>query len=103
MLKQDLIEQVTAQLPDNSKKDIAKAVDIIFETIDSALVDGRKIEIRGFGVFSTRTLNGKTIKNPKTGKIFNIPERRTTHFTMSKMVKEALIMAHSEFGEADEI
>lgn len=103
MLKQDLIEQVADQLPSNSKNDIAKAVDIILETIDSALVDGRKIEIRGFGVFSTRTLNGKTIKNPKTGKIFDIPKRRTTHFTMSKMVKEALIVADSEFRETNEI
>jgi len=96
MLKHELIEQISAKLESNSKQDISKAVDIILEAIDSALVDGRKIEIRGFGVFSTRTLKGKTVKNPKNGKIIDIPERRTTHFTMSKSIKERLMMIDSE-------
>ena len=91
MLKQDLIEQSANQLPSNRKQDVAKAVDIILESIEEALINGRKVEIRGFGTFSTRILKRKTVKNPKNGKIFDIPTRISTHFTMSKSVKDALI------------
>jgi len=52
---------------------------------------GDRVEIRGFGSFSVRTRKPRTTKNPKTGKMMNIPARKTLHFTMSKSLKEVLI------------
>ena len=49
------------------------------------------MEIRGFGSFSVRTRKPRTTKNPKTGRMMNIPARKTLHFTMSKSLKEVLI------------
>ena len=91
MLKRELINEVTEQLGGYYKQDVAQAVDIILENITQALTEGRRVEIRGFGSFSVRTRKPRTTKNPKTGKMMNIPERKTLHFTMSKSLKEVLI------------
>jgi len=91
MLKRDLINQVASELPGLLKKDVDLAVDILLDTIVEALTQGRRVEIRGFGSFSLRNRKPRTTKNPRTGKIMEIPERRNIHFTMSKSLKEALI------------
>jgi integration host factor subunit beta len=91
MLKRELINGVSGQLGDYYKQDVAQAVDIILEEISQALTEGRRVEIRGFGSFSVRTRKPRTTKNPKTGKMMDIPARKTLHFTMSKSLKEVLI------------
>ena len=55
------------------------------------LTEERRIELRGFGSFAVRKRKARCTKNPKTGAIMDIPERKTIHFTMSKSLKEALI------------
>ena len=91
MLKRDLVEKTTDSLEGFLKKDIAKAVDIIVETMSDSLDQGNRVEIRGFGSFSVRTRKARLTKNPKTGKVMNIPSRKTLHFAMSKSLKETLI------------
>lgn len=91
MLKRELVNEVSQQLGGYYKQDVAQAVDIILEEISHALTEGRRVEIRGFGSFSVRTRKPRTTKNPKTGKMMDIPERKTLHFTMSKSLKEVLI------------
>ncbi len=91
MLKRELINEVAGQLGGYYKQDIAVAVDTILGEIAQALIDGRRVEIRGFGSFSVRTRKPRSTKNPKTGKMMNIPARKTLHFTMSKSLKEVLI------------
>ena len=90
MLKKHLIDQVAEDLT-LSKQDVGMALEIMLETMSNALEDGRRIELRGFGSFSLRKRKARSTKNPKTGKIMHIPERKTVHFTMSKSVKESLI------------
>lgn len=91
MLKRELVNKVSGQLEGYYKKDITLAVDLILEEISKALIAGRRVEIRGFGSFSVRSRKPRSTKNPKTGRIMNIAERKTLHFTMSKSLKEALI------------
>jgi len=91
MLKRELVNEVAEQLDDYYKQDVAQAVDIILEEISQALVKNRRVEIRGFGSFSVRTRKPRTTKNPKTGKMMDIPKRKTLHFTMSKSLKDVLI------------
>ena len=91
MLKRELVSEAAEQLEEYYKQDVSQALDIILEDISSALTAGRRVEIRGFGSFSVRTRRPRTTKNPKTGKMMNIPARKTLHFTMSKSLKETLI------------
>lgn len=90
MLKKDLVDKVSSELS-MQKQDVSMAVDIMLETMATALVDERRIELRGFGSFSVRARKPRSTKNPRTGKIMEIPDRKTLHFTMSKSLKEALI------------
>ena len=90
MLKKDLVDKVSSELS-MQKQDVSLAVDIILETMVDALVEDRHIELRGFGSFSVRSRKPRSTKNPRTGKIMEIPERKTLHLTMSKSLKEALI------------
>jgi nucleoid DNA-binding protein len=91
MLKRELVEKTTESLEGFLKKDIGKAVDIIIETMSESLDQGKRVEIRGFGSFSVRTRKARQTKNPKTGKVMDIPPRKTLHFAMSKSLKESLI------------
>jgi integration host factor subunit beta len=91
MLKRELVNEISGRLDEYYKQDVAQAVDIILEEISQALTEGRRVEIRGFGSFSVRTRKPRTTKNPKTGKMMDIPARKTLHFTMSKSLKEVLI------------
>jgi integration host factor subunit beta len=90
MLKKELIDQVSADLS-LPKQDITAALDIILATMQKALIEKRRIELRGFGSFSIRSRKERSTKNPKTGIIMEIPERKTVHFTMSRSLKEPLI------------
>jgi integration host factor subunit beta len=90
MLKKDLVNQVSAELS-LQKQDVNMALNILLETMSGALAEDRRVEIRGFGSFSTRKRKSRCTKNPKTGTTMDIPERKTLHFTMSKSLKEALI------------
>jgi integration host factor subunit beta len=90
MLKKELIDQVSADLS-LPKQDVTAALDIILATMQKALIEKRRIELRGFGSFSIRSRKERSTKNPKTGIIMEIPERKTVHFTMSRSLKEPLI------------
>ena len=91
MLKRDLVNAVSEEMGEYLKKDVGQAIDIMLDTIVDALSDERRVEIRGFGSFSVRQRKSRTTKNPRTGKIMDIPARKNLHFTMSKSLKDALI------------
>jgi len=90
MLKKELVNEVSNELSIH-KQDVTTALDIMLDTMEKALKEERRIELRGFGSFAVRKRKARSTKNPKTGTIMNIPERKTIHFTMSKSLKEALI------------
>jgi nucleoid DNA-binding protein len=93
MLKQDLVNTLCETTEGYLKRDIGQVVDIALEAISEALANGDRVEIRGFGSFAVRKRAARTAKNPKTGRIMNIPPRRTIHFAMSKSLKETLVKA----------
>lgn len=90
MLKKELIDQVSSDLS-LPKQDVTSALDILLTAMRGALQEKRRIELRGFGSFSIRKRKSRSTKNPKTGTLMEIPERKTVHFTMSRSLKEPLI------------
>jgi integration host factor subunit beta len=91
MLKRDIVDAVAQEMRGYMKKDIARCVDIILEEITQSLSREQRVEIRGFGCFSVRERKAKSTKNPKSGKLMDIPARKTLHFAMSKSLKTPLI------------
>lgn len=89
MTKADLVEQV-AKEADMTKKDAEQLVEIIFDSITSALNKGDKIELRGFGSFRVRQREARKGRNPKTGTAVNIPAKRVAYFKPGKELKEVI-------------
>lgn len=91
MLKRELIDEIAKEQNSYLKRDITQAVDIILDAINDAVANGQRVEIRGFGSFAVRSRKARITKNPKTGKVMDIPSRKTLNFTMSKSIKEPLV------------
>ena len=73
------------------KNQAAEMVDGLFVAMRDSLIQGNRIEIRGFGVFQVKdTLPKPAARNPRTGEIIYVPARRKTHFKPGRLLKEAL-------------
>ena len=84
IVKSELLKQLSRNYPNFLKKDLEKLVNIILTEIKRSLKKGDRVELRGFGVFSTKTQKARISRNPKTGEKVNTPEKKTIHFKMSK-------------------
>ena len=84
IVKSKLLKQLSKNYPNFLKKDLEKFSDIILKEIKETLKRGERVELRGFGVFSTNTQKARISRNPKTGEKINTPEKKTIHFKMSK-------------------
>jgi len=90
IVKSKLLKQLSENYPNFLKKDLEKLSDIIFKEIKETLKRKERVELRGFGVFSTKTQKTRISRNPKTGEKVNTPEKITIHFKMSKNLFEKL-------------
>ena len=84
VVKSHLLKQLSKNYPNFLKKDLEKFTNIILNEIKRALKRGDRVELRGFGVFSTNIQKARISRNPKTGEKVNTPEKKTVHFKMSK-------------------
>ena len=84
IVKSKLIKQLSNNFPNYLKKDLEKFTNIILDEIKKALKRGERVELRGFGMFSTNIQKTRISRNPKTGEKVNTPEKRTIHFKMAK-------------------
>ena len=84
VVKSKLLKQLSKNYPNFLKKDLEKFTNIILEEIKKTLSRNERVELRGFGVFSTNIQKARISRNPKTGEKVNTPEKRTIHFKMAK-------------------
>ena len=84
IVKSKLLKQLSVNYPNFLRKDLEKVTNIILSEIKNALKRGDRVELRGFGVFSTNLQKARISRNPKTGEKVNTPKKRTIHFKMSK-------------------
>ena len=84
IVKCNLLKQLSKNYPNFLKKDLEKFVDIIFNEIKRSLKRGERVELRGFGVFSSKIQKARISRNPKTNEKINTPEKKTINFKMSK-------------------
>jgi len=86
MIKADIVNRV-AELSDIPRVKAVQAVDSILDSMKAALRDGRRIELRGFGVFQVRDRKRGVGRNPKTGVEVAITPGRTVRFKPGKDLK----------------
>ena len=84
IVKSKLLKQLSNNYPNFTKKDLEKFVNIILSEMKRALKRGDRVELRGFGVFSTNVQKARISRNPRTGEKVDTPEKKSIHFKMSK-------------------
>jgi integration host factor subunit beta len=90
MIKSDLVWRIRRQSPHLLLRDVEKIVDAIFDEITASLARGKRIELRGFGTFSTKVWEARTSRNPKTGVPVAVPRKVVPNFKTGKEMKERL-------------
>ena len=83
-VKSKLLKKLSDNYPNFLKKDLEKFVNIILNEIKNALKRGDRVELRGFGIFSTNIQKARISRNPKTGEKIRTPQKKTIHFKMAK-------------------
>ena len=84
IVKSKLLKQLSKNYPNFLKKDLEKFINLILKEIKQTLKRGERVELRGFGVFSTNTQKASIRRNPRTGEKINVLQKKTIHFKMSK-------------------
>jgi len=84
IVKSKLLKQLSKNYPNFLKKDLEKFIDIILKEIRLSLKRGERVELRGFGVFSTKIQKARISRNPRTGKKVNTIQKKTIKFKMGK-------------------
>ena len=89
MSRPKLIKKLKDKNPELNQSDLEEILDIFSESIENALMEGKKIELRGFGSFFVKKIKEKySARNPKTGEIIYVPEKNKIRFRSSKKLNE---------------
>ncbi len=88
MLKSELIDSIAKKLNHISVHEISNSVNVLIETMRSALSRSARIEIRGFGSFALHYQAPHTARNPKTGKQVITKGKNRPHFKPGKKLRE---------------
>lgn len=90
MTKSELIQRLAERNPHLYLRDVEKIVETVFEEITQALVDGDRVELRGFGAFSVKHRDARTGRNPRTGETVQVEAKRLPFFKTGKALRENL-------------
>ena len=89
MVKSKIIKQLKKKHPVLKLSQVENIFNIMFDTISDSLVKEKPVELRDFGIFSVKTIKARhNARNPKTGEIIYVPEKKKVSFKMSKHLKQ---------------
>jgi integration host factor subunit beta len=88
--KSELIDEITAQTPEISRRDIEIIVNTIFDTMTLSLARHDRIEIRGLGSFIAKQRGARAARNPRTGDKVAVPKKWVPFFTVGKELRERI-------------
>ncbi|MDD5277846.1 MAG: integration host factor subunit beta [Methylovulum sp.] len=80
MVKSELVRALNEKLPDIQLDDVESAVNCLLKHMADALVQGQRIEIRGFGGFDLHHRAPHSARNPMTGEAVQLPAKVVLHF-----------------------
>lgn len=90
MIRSELLQALAADNPDLRPEEVEQVVDIFFDEISARLAEGGRVELRGFGTFSTRKREARTGRNPRTGEAVEVPAKFVPYFKPGKEMRERL-------------
>ncbi|MEM6907267.1 MAG: integration host factor subunit beta [Pseudomonadota bacterium] len=90
MIRSELLQELHKDNPDLRAEEIEQVVEIFFDEIAQRLAEGGRVELRGFGAFSTREREARTGRNPRTGEAVAVPSKRVPYFKAGKDIRKRL-------------
>lgn len=102
MTKSELIDHIAART-DLPVRDVHAIVEALLGAVTQQLADGGRVEIRGFGSFSTRRRPPRVGRNPSTGASVSVPEKRVPVFRASRILSVDTVTAKETMADLDPI
>jgi integration host factor subunit beta len=90
MIRSDLVAALARSNPGLTFREVDRIVDLFFDSISDQLAHGGRVELRGFGAFSTRERESRTGRNPRTGDAVEVDAKRVPYFKPGKEVRDRL-------------
>ena len=90
MIRSELLQALAKDNPELRADEVEQVVDIFFDEIAARLAEGGRVELRGFGAFSTRQREARTGRNPRSGDSVSVPAKRVPYFKPGKEIRERL-------------
>jgi len=86
MTKKDIILRISEET-DLKQIHVKEVVQRTFDLIVDSLSQGKKVELRNFGIFKVKTRKGRMGRNPRTGSSVNIPDKKIVSFKPGMKMK----------------
>ena len=90
MIRSELVQMLVRDNPDLSVREIERVVTTFFDEISGRLSADGRVELRGFGAFSTRARDARTGRNPRTGEPVEVTAKRVPYFKPGKEMRARL-------------
>ena len=90
MIRSELVQKLCEDFPDLTQKEVERVVAAFFDSIMAQLQQGGRVELRGFGAFSTRSRDARRGRNPRTGEPVDVDAKRVPYFKPGKEMRERL-------------
>jgi integration host factor subunit beta len=90
MIRSELVQKLCGDFPDLTQREIEGVVSSLFDSITDQLAKGGRVELRGFGAFSTRNRDARIGRNPRTGAAVDVDAKRVPYFKPGKEMRERL-------------
>ena len=90
MIRSELLQALAKENPELRLEDVELALDTFFDSIAERLAAGGRVELRGFGAFSTREREARKGRNPRTGSTVDVPGKRVPYFKPGKEMRARL-------------
>ncbi|MDQ3246173.1 MAG: integration host factor subunit beta [Pseudomonadota bacterium] len=90
MIRSELVQKLCEDFPDLTQREVEMVVSAVFDSITEQLASGGRVELRGFGAFSSRKRDARVGRNPRTGESVEVDAKRVPYFKPGKEMRERL-------------
>jgi integration host factor subunit beta len=87
MIRSELVQKIAGENPGLTPREIETIVATFFDQITDRLAANGRVELRGFGAFSTRARDARTGRNPRTGEVVDVDAKRVPYFKPGKEMR----------------
>ncbi len=90
MIRSQLVQKLADSNPGFTPREVESIVTTFFDEIVDRLAANGRVELRGFGAFSTRYRDARTGRNPRTGEAVDVDAKRVPYFKPGKEMRARL-------------